>query len=217
MYGLGIVTAQTIQTDKDFLSIHPTDENIVFNQLELLLSHYPVNWIKIGMIPSVEVLNKIIMKIKTIRPEAKIVWDPVLSSSTGFKIHESIYNIEHIVRNIFMICPNWLEAELLIKNSNAVESAKQLSKYTNVYLKGGHNLHDIGKDYLFTIEGKVYPFRSKAKSIVYPKHGSGCVFSSALTSYLALHYPLIKACLQAKEYTLQFLQSSPSQLGYHKR
>jgi len=50
---------------------------------------------------------------------------------------------------------------------------------------------------------------------VYPKHGSGCVLSSALTANLALGYPLPIAAERAKRYVERFLTSNKTLLGWH--
>jgi hydroxymethylpyrimidine/phosphomethylpyrimidine kinase len=49
------------------------------------------------------------------------------------------------------------------------------------------------------------------------KHGSGCVLSSALASNIALDIKLEDACILAKNYTEQFLNSHPSLLGIHTK
>lgn len=51
---------------------------------------------------------------------------------------------------------------------------------------------------------------------VYPKHGSGCVLSAAITAALANGRSLERACREAKAYTYRYLQSHPSLLGHHK-
>lgn len=50
----------------------------------------------------------------------------------------------------------------------------------------------------------------------YPKHGSGCVLSAAITAALANGRSLEQACREAKAYTYRYLQSHPSLLGHHK-
>jgi hydroxymethylpyrimidine/phosphomethylpyrimidine kinase len=57
---------------------------------------------------------------------------------------------------------------------------------------------------------------SAAPPPVYPKHGSGCVLSSALTANLALGHPLPVAAKRAKRYTEQFLTSNKTLLGWHR-
>ena len=47
------------------------------------------------------------------------------------------------------------------------------------------------------------------------KHGSGCVLSTAITSYLAQGFELKEACEKGKAYITQFLQSADGLLGVH--
>lgn len=72
-----------------------------------------------------------------------------------------------------------------------------------------------GRDYLFTSENKIFPFRAK-KISAFSKHGSGCVLSSAITAHLAKGESLHRACLKGKQYVTEFLTSSKTLLGYHK-
>ena len=95
------------------------------------------------------------------------------------------------------------------------KASQDLSKFCNVFLKGGHNENDLGRDFLFTTEGKEFSFRAKQKVEV-GKHGSGCVLSSAIITNLARGYKLHRACLRAKQYTAEFLNSNKNLLGYHK-
>jgi len=80
----------------------------------------------------------------------------------------------------------WLERDELIKHFVSAEFNRYLSYYKN------------------------------AKDInVSEKHGSGCVLSSAIASYLALDFPKTKACYKGKRYTERFLKSNRTKLGYH--
>jgi len=58
----------------------------------------------------------------------------------------------------------------------------------------------------------VHPINPKLTPI-YPKHGSGCVLSSAIASQLALGFPLLKSCFRAKRFTEKYLGSSKELLG----
>jgi hydroxymethylpyrimidine/phosphomethylpyrimidine kinase len=71
-----------------------------------------------------------------------------------------------------------------------------------------------GRDYLFG-GGKEHSFRPR-ENAKYAKHGSGCVLASAITANLAKGYNLQRSCLMAKQYTLRFLNSNSTLLGYHK-
>ncbi len=91
----------------------------------------------------------------------------------------------------------------------------ELSKYCNVFLKGGHSKEKQGRDYLYTTNGKVYPYRAKKISET-GKHGSGCVLSSAITANLANGLSLQRSCLKGNDYVTKFLMSNKTVLGYHK-
>ena len=70
-----------------------------------------------------------------------------------------------------------------------------------------------GTDYLYS--GKEVIKINSREANVAPKHGSGCVLSSAITAQLALGRDLLTACVNAKEYITSFLESNTSKVGYH--
>jgi len=211
--GMGAITANTIQTENKFVKSNWVEETVFFEQLEQLLQDYKFSVVKIGLIPNLEFLLQIISHPKL--EQTKIIWDPILSTSTGFDFKHNLEILPVVLPKIDLITPNWNEIKKLSSEKNAQAGAQKLAQYTNVYLKGGHSDIEIGKDYLFSTKGKVYPFKNRGKRVT-EKHGSGCVFSSALTAYLALGFPIIKACLKSKKYTTNFLESNTTQLGYHK-
>lgn len=216
VYGLGVVSCNTIQTDHAFYTIEEIPQPIVLQQLKVILQAYQPQYIKIGLVPNVTFLKECLDLIHNLVPSAKIIWDPILKSSTGFDFNHSYSDIYDILKQIYIITPNWDEVMLLTGQNEAQKGAQMLSKYIHVYLKGGHSAENPGKDYLYTKDQKIYPFRPQNKKEVFPKHGSGCVLSSALTSYLSNGYPLLRACLNAKQYTARFLESQPTLFGYHR-
>lgn len=212
--GFAVITANTIQTENTFVKTNWIDENIILEQVNVLLNKYTFKYVKIGLIPSLEFLNKLlnIDKLKN----SKIIWDTILKTSSGFEFKHNLNNLEEVLKKIYFITPNWNEIKELSKEQDSNKGAEKLSKYTNVYLKGGHSPKKIGKDYLYTTKGKLYPFNPMGKRAL-EKHGSGCVFSSALTANFARSFPLIKGCLKAKKYTTEVLESNKGLLGYHKK
>jgi len=214
--GMAVQTANTIQTEDEFLSVNWIDETIVIKQLETLLSKYKFNYIKIGLIPNLEFLKKAITICKTKNPNSKIIWDPILSASSGFDFNHDLNELETILKDIFLITPNWDEIKALSNTDNEIEGAKQLSKHTKVFLKGGHNEENIGKDYLF--ENKIQKAFNPKKTVkpMHPKHGSGCVLSSAITANLQQGYPLQKTILKSKRYIEGFLSSNKTLIGRHR-
>ncbi len=208
-----VCTANTIQNENEFVAVNWVTEEDVFAQLDILLKEHHFGYVKVGLIPSLGFLKKITTKLITHNSSAKIVWDPILSASAGFDFSHDLSDLSEVLNSIYIVTPNWNEIKQLSGIEEAQEGAEQLAQLTNVYLKGGHNPETKGKDY-FYFEDQLLPFNPKLK-VLYDKHGSGCVFSSALISNMAKGYPIIKACLRSKRYIEKYLGSTRKLLGYH--
>jgi hydroxymethylpyrimidine/phosphomethylpyrimidine kinase len=218
--GLAVQTANTIQTENEFLSVNWIDEKMILNQLETLLKSYKFKYIKIGLIKDLTILNRVVDLCLNYNPKVKIIWDTVLSSSTGFDFKMSTNGLTDILKKTYLITPNWNEINILSSINESIDSANFLGQYTKVYLKGGHNKDQLGKDYLFEQkEGGIIQKSFNPKPTVKPinpKHGSGCVFSSALTANLAQGFTLQKSILKSKRYVEHYLSSNKTLLGTHK-
>lgn len=215
-YGLAVQTANTIQTDNEFISCHWTNKEIILSQLKTLLSRFQVDFVKIGIIENWLILAECIDVLMNHNPKIKIILDPVLNASTNFKFHESdSTELEKILNKIHLITPNYQEIELLYPSKTLEETTQHITQFTNLFLKGGHRQDKKGQDILFSKERKQYPMNPKLQNCS-EKHGSGCVLSAAITAHLALGFPLMKACYRAKRYTEKFLSSNPTLLGFHK-
>jgi hydroxymethylpyrimidine/phosphomethylpyrimidine kinase len=215
--GMGVVTGLTFQNDSEFDGIKWIETDEIIRQIEILTRKFKIQVVKVGMLQGFESLEKIISALKTKNSELRIIWDPILKASAGFEIHKSVdkKKVLEICKSIFLITPNVDEIRILTGEQDEIKAAKELSKYCNVLLKGGHSKEKIGRDHLFTTDGKIFPFRPKKISEI-GKHGSGCVLSSAITANLANGLSLQRSCLKGKDYVTKFLTSNKSLLGYHK-
>src|SRR5690606_42054887 len=54
----------------------------------VLMEKYPVPIIKIGVVKNAAFLAEIVKTIKSINPKAKIIWDPVLKSTSEFSFFD---------------------------------------------------------------------------------------------------------------------------------
>lgn len=216
VYGLAINTANTIQTENTFYKTQWTPIDFILESIATLFDNYRIESVKIGIVPSLEWLKEIIFSIKEQAPKTKIVWDPVLKSSTAFDfLHLSNQSVLiEILKQIDLITPNFNEIKAFnLEEKNTETIAKSISIHCAVLLKGGHNPNEIGVDYLFSKEEVI---RLSPKEISsFEKHGSGCVLSSAIVSNIALGQDLKTACKNAKTYIVNYLQSNPTKLGYH--
>ncbi|MGZ3865726.1 MAG: hydroxymethylpyrimidine/phosphomethylpyrimidine kinase [Bacteroidia bacterium] len=217
VYGLGVISANTFQNDSEFKSVDWIPVEKIIEQIEVLRKKFSFECVKIGLIQNLEILTAVISYLTSHISHLKIIWDPIMKASAGFDFHKNIDEnlLKGICEKIFLITPNVPEAMLLGVSKSEIENAKELSKHCSVYLKGGHAEKKVGYDTLFLKGGKHFSFRPKEKGIQ-PKHGSGCVLSSAITANLAKGEDLHRACLKGKQYTEKFLRSNKTLLGYHK-
>ncbi|WP_136667185.1 hydroxymethylpyrimidine/phosphomethylpyrimidine kinase [Flavobacterium sp. H122] len=216
VYGLAIITGNTIQTEDTFEAMQWMDLDFVLKSIETLFGKYDIQAVKIGIVPSLDYLKSIVEEIRKYSAEVKIVWDTVLKSTTEFEFIslENQSDLLEILNQVDLITPNYLEIQKLNPNQNAAEyGAEELSEYCAVLLKGGHNPKEKGTDYLYFQNQSI---KLKPKSILSTeKHGSGCVLSASITANLAQKNSLINSCLNAKAYVENYLQTNNKLLGYH--
>ena len=211
--GFAVQTANTIQTEDRFVEVNWILDDQILKQLKELQAQYQFDMVKIGLIPSLTVLDRVIDQLRSVHSKVQIIWDPVLAVSAGFDFEHDLSSIEQVLGKIDFLTPNWNEMARICPSKNQMDGAREFSKYCKIYLKGGHNSEKLGTDFLME-DGKLKGFNPKMGSYS-PKHGSGCVFSAALASNLLKGYPLQKAILKSKRYIEKVLKSNVTPLGYH--
>lgn len=211
--GLGVCTAMTLQTESRFLNLNWQSLEEILSAIDVLTKNYHVEAVKIGVVKDAQFLTQIVEKIKSINSEVKIVWDPVLKSTSEFSFFDlnTISELENVLQQIDLITPNYNEYKVL-KESGLFEKA---GNSCSVLIKGGHREDQIGTDILIENGKEISIYPIDETSVFYPKHGSGCVLSSAIASYLALGENVEKACRKGKIYIEKFLTSNPTLLGFH--
>lgn len=211
--GLSVCTANTIQTDNAFFECIWTDVEIIKKQIKVLFERFKIDVVKIGIIENWETMSQIINLILSINTEAIIVVDPVLSASSSFNFQTDFNKniFDSILEKIYVLTPNYNEIQQLYPELTIEKTIKHISGKTNLLLKGGHNETEKGKDYLHTQKGEIHPLNPKYNT--YPKHGSGCVLSSALAANISLGFPLLKSTFRAKRFTEKYLGSNKQLLG----
>lgn len=210
-YGTSAITAITVQNTLGIKAIHQIPSEIVKAQIKAVMDDIKPTAIKIGMIYSPELARTIALTLKDY-PEVPIIFDPVMVSTSGYRLIESD-TIAIFQQELFplasLITPNLDEAEILAEMKiQTVDDMKQAasrisnSRCNAVLVKGGHlkgpNLVDV---YLDT-KGHYQIFKSVA--IQTPNtHGTGCTLSAAIAAFVALGDDLPKAIEKAKQYVMQ--------------
>ena len=216
VYGFGICSALTIQTDHTFLKNDWLNAEQIIDQMMPILHRFEISAVKIGLVKNIAVLLEVIANLKKYAPNIRIVMDPVLKASAGYEFHDwedGLKQLHPILKQINLITPNYPEMLSLGGKAEVFETAKAWAAYCPVLLKGGHSETNIGTDYLFE-SGLVHQLKPNVAHI-HQKHGSGCVLSAAITAKLAQRLSLQDACTQAKKYAEKFLNSNNTLLGYH--
>ena len=212
VYGMGIITSNTFQTDNEFMNVKWMDVNDILNQMELLMKKYDFKALKIGLIKDFDTLLQVIQLAKELSPDIHIVWDPILKSSSGFNFHsEQSLQLCYLVDYCSLITPNWNEFETMWNVDPTKLSTVETT--SSILLKGGHRKEKTGCDVLYSagqsIEIAGNSFHGKSK------HGTGCVLSAAIAANLAKGANLLDSCTIAKSYVEKFILSNDSNLGYH--
>lgn len=211
--GLSVCTALTIQNDNSFKASNWVNDQTVIQQVDILLDFYKPKVAKIGIIQSKELLEKLLTKLQ--QHEIKIVWDPILKSSTGFSFHQ-ISNFDNLLKNIDIITPNCPEAKQLFGTDDS-KTLMQLcieKKWSPILLKGGHSKKHKGDDLLIS-SNEIILIKGKNQHLLSDKHGTGCILSSAIAANLAKNMNLKEACSAAKRYVERAMLSNKTLLSYH--
>lgn len=213
--GMGAISAITYQNDTTFYGLIWVEKEDILKQISTLVEHFKFSYIKIGLIKNLELLIEIIHYLKHSDIGSPIIWDPVLRSTSGYEFHKEFEadKLKTVLQNIYLVTPNTEEAMFLTGAGKITEAAKMLSVHCNVLLKGGHNTEGPGVDYLYT--GSTVEKILPGTDIVFPKHGTGCVLSSAIAANLAKGNGLHQACVLAKNYVEQFMAGNESLIGNH--
>lgn len=196
-YGCGAITALTIQSSKKVFKKKDIYRNYIYEALSKI--DLNISGVKIGMLNTELSAMEVLKYIEHARVK-EIVIDPVLYSTSGYRLI-SEKGIKFMKERIFPIAtaitPNLFEAKKLTGEKKIEKILEKLSKYTQgfIVLKNidGVDLFFDGSS-LVSIE----PFH-RLKNV--KMHGSGCVFSSSLLSFLVKDMKPLQAAKMAKKYT----------------
>lgn len=212
-YGLSVITAMTAQNTRTVAAIQEAEAGFVAQQIDTVMEDIGADAVKIGMLFSAEIIRVVADRLKAHQAE-NIVLDPVMIAKSGDKLLQDDA-IEEMVTHLFplatVITPNLPEVYVLsgleIKSESELSEAAEIlmgKGVKNILIKGGHFKSDSANDYLYCINEKNKPydvFQYTGRRIDTPNtHGTGCTYSSAITSFLARGEDLENAVKFAKQY-----------------
>ena len=216
VYAMTAVTAVTIQNTTGVKSVVSIPANEIYNQIVYTSKDIKPRAIKIGMLHSTQVINKVIKALSEIKIN-KIILDPVMVAKGGSKLisDQAIWVMKKkLLKKVSFITPNLPEAEILSgvkinSKEDMIFAANKLIELgvPNVLIKGGHfkskKVHDI-----FVNKKEIKIFSSNRLNTK-NTHGTGCTLSTAITSFLSCGKPLKKSCELGIKYVNSAILTNP--------
>jgi len=216
VYSMTAVTAVTVQNTKGVKSVIPIPPNEIYNQIIHTTKDIKPNAIKIGMLHSKIVIEKVLKSLNEMKVK-KIILDPVMIAKGGSKLitNPAVQLMKKkLLNKVSLITPNIPEAEALtgikiINQNDMILAANEFIKLgvSNVLVKGGHlkskKVHDI---FVNKKEIKVF---SNSRFNTKNTHGTGCTLSTAITSFFSCGKTLKRSCELGIKYVNSAILTNP--------
>ncbi len=228
VHPFSVITAITYQSATEFYGYKSLSDDLD-NQLNALFASYPIKYVKIGMIPDTKALDIIVDVVRkheliAILDPVSISSAGERLSSKGFEleIERSLFPY------IKILTPNISEAGFYANrnlSNKTIENIAELKDAAIILVKklySDNQALDVEKAVVIKSagakQGEIFDLVCISKGIgsnenyeftLYQKpklsfngnvHGTGCVFSSALTAFLAKGNPLVMAIEKAESF-----------------
>lgn len=205
LHGLSVPSSLTAQNTEGVFETLGVQEGFFKKQLDVLLADIRPDALKTGMLLTPHAVEAAAEAVKR-HSLANLVVDPVTVSSSGKALSEegALDSLRDFLVPISrLVTPNIYEASLLtgigISGPEDMErAAMELKKMgpEAVIVTGGH-LEGLTVDVFW--DGTAL-LRLESRKIEGQYHGTGCVFSAALTALLALGRTPVEAARGAKDF-----------------
>ena len=206
-YALSVITSVTAQNSLEITRAYDLPSDVIEAQLNAVFTDFEVSAVKTGMLSSLSIVQTVARKLQEFEAE-NIVIDPVMTSKSKFSLLET-EAIDHLIADLIslakLVTPNLHEAELLAKRKiETLDDAKRAAEIIHsfgcgaVLVKGGHLPGNRSTDVLYD-EGEFTLF-DEARIETNNTHGTGCTYSAAIATRLALGLNMVEAVAVAKEY-----------------
>ena len=206
-FGTSAITCLTAQNPSEVRGILAVTPAMVTLQMETICAFFRVAAAKTGMLYSAAIIETLARTLKRRRIPWLVV-DPVMIATSGARLlrRDAVSALCNLLLPLAdVITPNLPEAEVLCGHAiGALTDMKSAAReigtryHAACVVKGGHLPGNKVVDVLFAA-GRIYRFRSvRLRRIA--THGTGCMFSAALTALLARGVDLPEAVRGAQHY-----------------
>lgn len=206
VYGLSVITAITAQNTLGVNKFSEVSIDMISAQIDAVFEDFNIAAIKTGMLPSSEIINLIVNKLKD--KDVPLIVDTVMIAKGGSSLmNNSAVStmVESLIPLANLITPNIDEAEFMLERKiKTVEEMKSAATNLHAFgckavlLKGGHLDSDKAIDVLF--DGNSFSLFETTRIPSENTHGTGCTLASTITANIAKEQSLENAISNAKEY-----------------
>ncbi len=212
-YGVAAITALTVQNTTTVSAVYPVPAENLRASIQALLEDGRVSAVKVGMLGD-RANAEVVRSALAVADSLPCVIDPILRATSGASLLDA-GGIEvlrnDLLRVATVITPNLAEAAALtgLKVENAEEmklAAKKLIEMgaRAVVVTGGHL--ERATDVFY--DGCSFEIFAADRIRPDSTHGTGCAFSSALASNLALGRQLRDAVVLAKVFVCEAIRKA---------
>ena len=206
VFGMSVIVSVVAENTSRVIDIQDITPEMIEKQIDAVFEDIEVDAVKVGMLSTPECMRAVAGKLRQYKPE-HVVIDPVMYAKNGCPLMDpSAVDalIETILPLADVLTPNIPEAERItgmeIRSVADMEAAARKIHdmgSQSVVGKGGHAIGNA-LDVLF--DGKQMHHFETQRIATKNTHGTGCTFSSAIASQLALGMDICKAVEKAKAY-----------------
>jgi hydroxymethylpyrimidine kinase/phosphomethylpyrimidine kinase len=217
LFGFSVPTCFVVQGPKGANRVAPVSPDLFSEMLERAGADAGLSGVKVGVLPDSRHVDSLI-EFLGLHGNPPVVADPVRAAKNGLQLvaDEAAKAFEaRLLSHLACLTPNLDEAGILlgrkIDDPAGMEwAARELFRMgpKSVVIKGGH-LPGAPIDLLFDGE---HVFTHEKGRIDREVHGTGCLFSSCLLSYMVMGYPIQEA-FRATEEEIEKLLAQSVQTG----
>lgn len=207
VHGTTAITSITAQNTKEVTAIFDLPPWIVYEQIKTVHNDLGIDAAKTGMLSNSQIIEVVAQAIREL--DIPLVVDPVMVAKSGAKLlkDEAIDALKKkLLPHALVVTPNAYEASILAgRPVRTIKDAEEAARIIHesygpeaVVVKGGHLEAERVVDVIYWNREYYY-----LESDRYPDgcfHGAGCVYSAAITAFLARGFKVLDAIRESKRF-----------------
>lgn len=214
VYGMSVIVSVVAENTFRVIDIQDITPELIEKQMDAVFEDIGADAVKVGMLSQSHCMKAVSRKLKEYKPQ-NVVIDPVMYAKNGSPLMNPDA-IDTLINEILpwsdVLTPNIPEAgKIAGMQINSTEGMERAAKKIcelgpkNTLVKGGHATGDA-LDILY--DGREFFYFRAERIDTKNTHGTGCTYSSAIASNLALGFSLQEAVKRAKEYVTTAIRHS---------